>query len=153
MLSFSLSAAMELMRCSLVIISIRWSLLSKKSPLIAEAEPCWEQHWIFKQFSFIFLKKILWPHKQPEKVYHLLLQNNVLLTSLSLRAKKPSVCVLVDTLARSVRGTLAFSCPVFWSARTTFFLVNRKSRGDPCKHRNTGVILHSVQHKIQDVRL
>lgn len=53
------------------------------------------------------------------------------LTSLSLRAKKPSLCVLTDTLARSGRGTLAFTWPVFESARTTFFLVSRKIRAVP----------------------
>lgn len=54
------------------------------------------------------------------------------LTSLSLRAKKPSVCVLTDTLAKSGRGTLAFTWPVFWSASTTLFLVSRKMRAAPC---------------------
>lgn len=39
-LSFSRSAAVAPMRWSLVMISIRCSLLSKKSPLTAEAEPC-----------------------------------------------------------------------------------------------------------------
>lgn len=39
MLSSSLSAAVAPVRWSLVMISIRWSLLSKKSPLIAEADP------------------------------------------------------------------------------------------------------------------
>lgn len=52
---------------------------------------------------------------------------------MSLRAKKPSLCVLTDTLARSGRGTLVFTWPVFWSARTTFFLVSRKIRAVPCK--------------------
>lgn len=42
MLSSSLSAAVAPVRWSLVMISIRWSLLSKKSPLIAEADP-WSQ--------------------------------------------------------------------------------------------------------------
>lgn len=39
MLSCSRSAAVAPVRCSLVMISIRCSLLSKKSPLMAEAEP------------------------------------------------------------------------------------------------------------------
>lgn len=65
------------------------------------------------------------------------------LTSFSLRAKKPSLCVLTDTLARSGRGTLAFTWPVFESARKTFFLVSRKIRAVPfekkgptCQHAN-----------------
>lgn len=60
-------------------------------------------------------------------------QKQIFLTSLSLRAKKPSFCVLTDTLARSGRGTLAFTWPVFWSASTTPFLVSRKIRAVPCK--------------------
>lgn len=62
----------------------------------------------------------------------------VSLTSLSLRAKKPSVCVLTDTLARSGSGTLAFTWPVFWSASTTLFFVSRKMRAAPCNtHTHT----------------
>lgn len=57
----------------------------------------------------------------------------MLLTSLSLRAKKPSACVLTDTLARSGSGTLAFTWPVFWSARTTLFFVSKKIRAVPFK--------------------
>lgn len=55
------------------------------------------------------------------------------LTSLSLRAKKPSACVLTETLARSGSGTLAFTWPVFWSARKTLFFVSKKIRAVPFK--------------------
>lgn len=58
---------------------------------------------------------------------------SVLLTSLSFKAKKPSACVLTDTLARSGSGTLAFTWQVFWSARTTLFLVSKKIRAVPFK--------------------
>lgn len=64
------------------------------------------------------------------------------LTSLSLRAKKPSACVLTDTLARSGSGTLAFNWPVFWSARTTAFLVSKKIRAVPCKSEQNHFALH-----------
>lgn len=59
------------------------------------------------------------------------------LTSLSLSAKKPSFCVLTDTLARSGRATLAFTWPVFWSASSTFFFVSSRMRLAPCRQHAT----------------
>lgn len=66
------------------------------------------------------------------------------LTSLSFRAKKPSLCVLTDTLARSGRGTLAFTWPVLESARTTFFLVSRKIRAVPFEKKRAETV--QAQH-------
>lgn len=45
--------------------------------------------------------------------------------------------MLTDTLARSGSGTLAFTWQVFWSARTTLFLVSRKIRAVPFKPDKT----------------
>lgn len=39
--------------------------------------------------------------------------------------------MLTETLARSGSGTLAFTWQVFWSARTTLFLVSKKIRAVP----------------------
>lgn len=64
-----------------------------------------------------------------------------LLTSLSFKAKKPSAWVLTDTLARSGSGTLAFTWQVFWSARTTLFLVSKKIRAVPFQTREESVNL------------
>lgn len=70
------------------------------------------------------------------------------ITSLSLRAKKPSLWVLTDTLARSGSGTLAFTWPVFWSARTKLLLVSRKSLGDPCNKDRLGLICQEFGNTI-----
>lgn len=67
------------------------------------------------------------------KMNRKLVNCSVFLTSLSFKAKKPSACVLTDTLARSGNGTLAFTWQVFWSARTTLFFVSKKIRAAPFK--------------------